>query len=144
MTRGSLSVEVLWNDRDLLEVLVVVSNRCFSGATNLYVGLHDLRAAADQICGFPTDPDDERRVLWGSEKPESRTGGVALSFRCRDAVGHCVVDAELRSSDLGSEPAGQLVRLQLAFEPASMDRFVKALLDVDREKRGMAVLEGAA
>jgi hypothetical protein len=140
----SLVVEAVWDDPDMLEVRVAVSNSSFSGQTNVYVGLGDLAAAADHLAGFPTSPGDERRVSWGSEEPGSRLGQVKLLFRCRTGAGHPVLAAEVRSSDLAAAEPGQIVRLQLPFDAAGMDRFVEALRAVERARRGTAVLEGAA
>lgn len=60
----SLVIEAVWDDPDMLEVRVAVSNGSFSGYTNVYVGLGDLVAAADHLSGFPTSPRDERRLFW--------------------------------------------------------------------------------
>jgi len=142
--RGSLSVEAVWDDPDVIEVRVAVSNSEFSGVTLLYVSSDDLSLAAHRIRGFPTNPQDERRVSWGSEESGSRLGKAELLFRCVDAAGHAVLAAELLSSDMGLGPAGQCVKLEFPVEPASIDVFAEALLAVQREKQGGAVLEGAA
>lgn len=140
----SLSIEAVWDDPDMIEVCVTVSNGGFSGRTNVYVAIGGLAAAADQLRGFPSGPGDERRVYWGSEKPESRLGQVDLLFRCRDGAGHPLMIAEVTSSDMSVEEPGQTVRLQLSFEAAGMDRFVETLRVVERAKRGIAMLEEAA
>jgi hypothetical protein len=137
----SLVIEAVWDDPDMLEVRVAVSNSSFSGQTNVYVGLGELAAAADNLAGFPPNPRDERRVSWGSEKPESRLGRVELLFRCRTGAGHPVLAAEVTSSDMGGAEPGQTVRLQLPFDAAGLDRFAEALRAVERAKRGSAVLE---
>ena len=138
----SLVIEAVWDDPDMLEVRVAVSNGSFSGQTNVYVGLGDLAVAADLLAGFPTNPRDERRVSWGSEEPESRLGRVELLFRCRTGAGHLVLAAEVTSSDMGAAETGQTVRLQLPFEAAGLDRFLEALRAIERAKRGTAMLEG--
>jgi hypothetical protein len=135
-----LIVEAVWDDPDMLEVRVSVSNGSFSGQTNIYVGLGDLAAAANHLAGFPTHPRDERRVSWGSE--ESGLGRVDLLFRCRTGAGHPVLAADVTSSDMGAAERGQTVRLQLSFDAAGLDRFVAALRAVETAKRGTAVLEG--
>lgn len=140
----SLTIEAVWDDPDMLEVRVAVSNGGFSGRTNVYVALGELAATADQLRTFPTGPRDERRVCWGSEEPGSRLGRVDLLFRCRDGAGHPVLIAEVISSDMSAEEPGQMVCLQLPFEAAGMDRFVEALRAVEGAKRGNAMLEGAA
>jgi hypothetical protein len=132
----SLVIEAVWDDPDMLEVRVAVSNGSFSGQTNVYVGLGDLAAAAGHLAGFPTNPRDERRVSWGSEEPESRSGRVELLFSAE------VLAAEVTSSDMGAAGPGQTVRLLLPFDAAGLDRFVEALRAVERAKRGTAMLEG--
>jgi hypothetical protein len=140
----SLVIEAVWDDADMLEVRIAVSNGSFSGHTNVYVALGELASAADKLRSFPTSSRDERRVRWGSEEPSSRLGRVELLFRCRDGAGHPVLVADVMSSEMSAEEPGQTVHLQLPFEAAGMDRFVEAPHDVEAAKRGVAILEGVA
>lgn len=143
MTGSELVVEAVYDDNDLLELRVAVSNGSFSGRTSVYVELDALARCAALLKGFPAPAQDERVVEWGDSDMSSSLGGVKFRFACIDASGHACVWAELRSSDsLGDVMPQQTVRLSLPIEAAAVDRFVEELAIVGATKRGRAQLTG--
>ena len=143
VTGPVLVVDAVYDDDDLLELRVTISNGSFSGGTSVYVDRDALESCAALLKGFPAPVQDERVVEWGDSDVSSSLGGVKLRFLCIDASGHAGVWAELRSSDsLSGVMPHQTVRLFLPIEAAAVDRFVDELAIVGAKKRGRAQLTG--
>lgn len=110
----------------------------------MYAGLGELDGAAQHLTGFPSHPIDERLIEWGAGEEISPHGRVRLTFKSVDSLGHCVATVDLSSSEISGAGPGQRVVLQLPFDPASMDRFVEELRQLDSAARAVATLAGAA
>jgi hypothetical protein len=140
----SLEVQAVWDDPDMVEVCVTVANGGFSGRTHVYIGLSELGELAAQLDGYPREWSERVTVLWGSSEDAAHQGLVRLEFRCRDRVGHPYVTADLVSSDMGRDAAGQAVKVLVPFEASALDRFVAQLRVVGQQRRGRARLGQAA
>jgi hypothetical protein len=137
---AELRIEPVWHDQDLVEVKVTASNEAFSGAACVYIGLDGLRAAADELAGFPSRPNDRRRIDWG----QTGLGMASLDFVTADALGHCHVIVELRTGDQCGDTPGQAVTVLLPVEPGAIDRFAVDLRRSGPERHVAAILDGAA
>jgi hypothetical protein len=134
---AQLRIEPVWHDQDLLEVRVTASSKTFSGAACVYIDLDGLRAAADELAGFPSRPGDRRRIEWG----QAGLGTASLDFVTADALGHCHVIVELRTGDQCGDTAGQAATVLLAVEPGAIDRFAAQLRRSTPERHVAAVLD---
>jgi hypothetical protein len=64
-----------------------------------------------------------------------------MRFYCADRAGHAYVESKIES---GSESAGvvQYAVISMPIEAAAVDSFVGALLQMDRDRFGCALLKG--
>ena len=92
-----IEFEVVWFDQDVVEYQVTCSNGPFRGATRMYLAHDDLSKTAEILSGFPSDIKDTRDVQLGAFELNVAGGGIHLSFRCIDSVGHSVVLVRLRA-----------------------------------------------
>jgi len=136
---AQLRIEPVWHDQDLVEVRVTASNEIFSGAACVSIDPDGLRAAADELAGFPSRPGDRRRINWG----QAGLGMASLDFVTADAVGHCHVVVELRTGDQCGDTPGQAVTVLLPVEPAAIDRFAVDLRRSGPKRHLPAILDGA-
>src|SRR5579884_290996 len=99
-----LTIGVVYQDNDLIEVRVCVWNGKFGGATNAYVGVGELEEAAVKLRGFPTHAADTREIVLGAFGSDSAGGGVRIRLRCTDAAAHisAKVDIESEHGDAGT------------------------------------------
>lgn len=140
--QSGITLEAVWDDPDILEVVVSARSASFSGAASLYTSELELREAAAVLSQFPRSPSDSREVLIGS--PGHLTGGEGLSmaFLCLDGAGHPAVHAKLRSG-ASCRGIAEQVELLLPVEPAGIDDFVKEILLLAQTKKGKASLRRA-
>lgn len=124
--QDGITIETIWLDQDMIEVLVSVSNGYFSGIAEIYVGYHELPHMAKALRGYPSSSEDVRRAALGTFDTTYSDGAIAMEFYCRDLQGHCMVKVRLkggayRGSDL------ETVLLYIPIEPAGIDAFVAQL-----------------
>jgi hypothetical protein len=103
-----IEFEVVWFDQDAIQCQVTCSNGPFRGATKIYLAHDDLPKTAETLIGFPSNIKDSRSFQLGAFEPNSAGGGISMSFRCVDSVGHAVALVRLRAD--GSKRV-QLIRL---------------------------------
>jgi len=92
--RDGITIEVIWLDQDMIEVLVSASNGYFSGLAEIYVSYDELPEMANAVRGFPSTRADIRTATLGKFEQDN-VGATAMEFDCRDRQGHCVVKARL-------------------------------------------------
>jgi hypothetical protein len=117
---AGLKVTYLYHDGDIIEVRIVAENVSFRGSADVYVGTDVLLEAAAVLEGFPKDRQDTREV-------------------CKDGAGHTAFLAEIEE-DYREQERAQCATVRVDFEPASLDRFLIELRQVEIEHRGTAVL----
>ena len=155
-----LSIEIVYQDSDLLQIMVKGSNGRYSGSTLLYLSAdgRELTDFGQRMQGFPKSFDQVEEMEFGATKryqeevkkmqesdprirPESAFLG--LRFHCIDRLDHSGVEVALHEDSWSQrEQAIGNVRFELRFEPAQLDRFAKELIDLGIKKEGIAVLDG--
>jgi len=136
---AGLKVAYLYHDGDIIEVRIVAENASFRGSADVYVGTDGLLEATAVLEGFPKDRQDTREVVFGAVGPKFAAGSVRLKFYCKDGAGHAAFLAEIEE-DYGEQQEAQCASVTVDFEPASLDRFLIELRQVEIEHRGGAVL----
>jgi hypothetical protein len=131
--------QLIWYDYDLLNLRVKAWNGAFGGVTELYTAVGALRAAAQQLQGFPTSPSDNREIRFGNSNRKGAAGGIRMQFRCVDGAGHAYVDATIDSNYLTGGTI-QTVVLAVPVEAAAIDTFAQELERLERERSGTAYL----
>jgi hypothetical protein len=133
-----LSVEVIWHDDDVLQLVVQAGNTEFSGAAKIYAAHGELREIAAAMAGFPSGRGDERHFTLGSFDPEAPGGGVSIHLKCETSAGHSFADVRLESDTTEGPMASAAFRF--AFEAGAVDNFVVDLRHLDDQRSGAAKL----
>lgn len=134
-------LEVIYADVDIIEIRVSAWNGSFGGATDLYVAVDGLSKIATKLGGFPKNPADVREFTLGAFEREFAGGAVSMKFYCIDQAGHAYVESRIES-DTESAKVWQVATLVMPVEAAAVDRFVEDLRQLEKEKSGVALLEG--
>jgi hypothetical protein len=145
---AALQIKYLWHDVDVYKLRVSASNGTFSGGADVFLSIGGIAEAASALKGFPVSPSDSRELQFGAFRSGLGGGGVRLRLSCKDGAGHSVLEVRVESV-LGSETNGPLSRREQTAHffadvaPSAVDRFVAELLDLDKQKAGIASLRFA-
>jgi hypothetical protein len=137
---NGITLEVIWFDNDMTEVLLRCSNGYFSGQAEIYLANDGFEGIAQTLRGFPSTPSDSRDIGIGTFNPEHADGGARMHFHCLDSPGHAAVDVQLRGD--GSKGLGEVqsVALRIPIEAAAIDRFIQELRAIDKTVGARATL----
>jgi hypothetical protein len=138
-----IEFEVVWFDQDVVEYQVTCSNGAFRGATRMYLADDDLSKTAQTLSGFPSDINDTRDVQLGAFERDVVGGGIHMSFRCTDSVGHAVVLVRLRADGCTGPAEPHSVSLYIPVEAGSIDSFVAKARSIDATQGAKAYLHMA-
>ena len=138
-----IEFEVVWFDQDVLECRVTCSNGSFCGATRVYLAHHGLSNVADILSGFPSTAKDSRNLRLGAFAPNVAGGGIDMTFRCVDSVGHAVVLVKLRADGCKGFGEPQSASLYVPVEAGAVDSFVSKARSLDDTKGSKAHLQMA-
>jgi len=100
----------------------------------VYLGTDGLLDAAAVLEGFPKDRQDTREVVFGAAGPKFAGGSARLKFYCKDGAGHTAFLAEIEE-DYRDQERAQYTTIRVDFEPASLDRFLIELRQVEIEHK---------
>ena len=137
---NGLRIKMIYEDCDLLELSLSISNGEFAGKGDFYVGLDDLAALREAIRDFPRNSTDVREFIIGELDPKSARGGARLAFSCVGLAGrpHLVVEMitcnQPRRMDPKEMPTQRVV-LWEEIEPAAIDQFVAEITQIERRER---------
>ncbi|HEU5458486.1 MAG TPA: hypothetical protein VFU68_07695 [Terracidiphilus sp.] len=67
--QSGLQIRFFWDDADVIELSLEVSNGEFTGVAKAYVGHTTLAEAASALAGFPASPSDRRTIELGTLDP---------------------------------------------------------------------------
>jgi hypothetical protein len=146
--RRRIGVEITcsWQDSDVLEIRVGVTNGVFAGLAYPYVSHVDLQNAAAGLNGFPTNFQDSREVGLGDRRDRFAGGFVSFLFTARDSAGHCAVEVQITSkNDARAEPrwnrVPQTVTLIAGVDADAIASFANDLRRLGETKSGTAWLQ---
>jgi len=97
----------------------------------MYLAQHDLSKTAQILSGFPSDIKDTRDVQLGAFEPTAAGGGIHMSFRCIDSIGHAVVLVRLRADGCKGPAEPETVCLYVPVEAGSIDSFVSEARSIE-------------
>jgi hypothetical protein len=140
-SNSQLSIELVWEDDDLEELLILASNGRYSGLARVYFGKGDIKDLAERIRGFPLALSHQLIFSAGNEESDSF---AKLVFQCIDGVGRTMVRvslAEAFQQDRAPTIKGH-VELDLLFEPVALDQFARELDQMAIRRSSRAVLRG--
>jgi hypothetical protein len=138
-----IEFEVVWFDQDVIQCRVTCSNGLFRGATKIYLAHDDLSKTAETLSGFPSNTKDSRDVQLGALDAKMAGGGISMSFRCVDSVGHAVVLVRLRADGCNGPNEPESVCLYIPVEAGSIDSFVTKARSINGTKGAKAYLHMA-
>ena len=142
---NGLRIKLIYEDCDLLELSLSISNGEFAGKGYFYVGFDALAELREAIRDFPRSSNDAREFIIGEMDPESARGGVRLGFSCVGLAGRPHLAVEMitcnqpRRMDPKEMPA-QRVILWEEIEPAAVDQFVAEIAQLESRNRSTACL----
>jgi hypothetical protein len=136
---SQLSIELVWEDNDLEELLISASNGRFSGTAQVYFGHGEVEDFANRIRGFPLELS--HRVIFGNEQSDS---SAELVFHCADGAGHTMVIISLAEEFqvYGRPVTRGRVEFEMLFEPLALDSFWQELNKMAMRRGRRAVLHG--
>jgi hypothetical protein len=155
-----LSIEIVYHDEHLIEIMTRATNGRYSGITSIYISEdgQELIDFGNQLKGFPKSINQVEEKEFGfTEKykaefqemkkthPQMKSASayVGLKFYCIDQIGHPAVHVTIEEDTWSerSESAGK-ASFEMRFEPAQIDNFVKEIIEVGKKKSGKAILIG--
>jgi len=142
---NGLRIKLIYEDCDLLELSLSVSNGEFAGKGDFYVSLDALAGLREAIRDFPRSLNDAREFIIGEMDPKSARGGVRLGFSCVGPAGrpHLVVEMitcnQPRRIDPKEMPEQRVV-LWEEIEPAAIDQFVAEIAQMESRDQSTAFL----
>jgi hypothetical protein len=135
------SVRVIWQDDDMVEVEASACTQHFSGLTQVYTTYDELRNLSISLAGFPKAATS--RVTFSAGAAASYSF-LSADFYCVDNAGHAAAQFTIESNvptDWRPQEKNH-VRLEMQFEPGSLDKFLSALDHLVSARSGDAVLQG--
>ena len=139
----NLTIELVWEDKELEELLVSAYNGRYSGASSVYFAQGDVQRLANLIRGFPKTTSQLETFIGGNETDYPF---AELVFRCADGAGHPTVHVSLAETVYhnGRPLTENRVELELPCEAAALDSFCEELDQVAHRQTNRAVLRGLA
>ena len=127
-------------DEDYTLVEFSAADGAFAGSTQLYGGEQEAAVLSQGLAGFPKRPDEQREIELGSRDPKAADGWVLIRCRCEDRAGHVVLEVQILDKAVRAAVPGREVRVHLSVEPASLDRFARALTNLEWRRDASATL----
>ncbi|ACM19357.1 hypothetical protein Geob_0995 [Geotalea daltonii FRC-32] len=136
-----ISLEIIWQDDDLIEIQASSSSGKFFGVTEVYTNYEDLDALANALVGFPHSVDERVEFNAGAKDGYSF---VSISFYCFSNSGHtaALVDLEANIAQNQRKNEKHKVTMEVQFEAQAIDSFQKQISSLIRNKAGKALLSG--
>jgi hypothetical protein len=136
-----ISLEIIWQDPDLVEILVISSNGKFYGETEVYTNYEELKEMSKSLSGYPSSVNDRIGFSAGERNSYSF---VSIKFYCFSNSGHTAALVELEANVASNqrEEEKNEIQMEVQFEAEASDRFNKQLATMIINKKGKAVLNG--
>jgi hypothetical protein len=107
---------------------VVGSNGIFSGTTDIYMGVHELKEIGDALQTFPAKVPDEYKYEYGSEVVSKKYyRHFWLKVYTIDSAGHCAVQIHINMNQ--SNPNEGICEFSIKAEASAMNRLGKLFSD---------------
>jgi hypothetical protein len=135
-----ITITTHWIDEYVFEVGCRCSNGIFSGEAEFHLGANELSEFANLLRGFPSIPNDKRRVALGTIGEWTWGGGIAMEFYCLDSTGHCAVKIELENRTYRRRTEVNFVALHVPVEPGAIDSFLSELAGLKSSQGAVAHL----
>lgn len=138
-----LYLQKIERNPSLSGVAIVASNGAFRGMTKLYLTPSCITELAQKLHGFPQNIADQRVIELGV----AASGAYCqITLTCVDGVGHTAASIHLLNHPHhhGWRTNPQSTCLDIRFEAAALDRFVKQLQLLAQNQTEKAVLMGCA
>jgi hypothetical protein len=138
-TKPQLTIELVWEDVDVEELLISASNGRYAGTARVYFVHGDIEDLANRIRGFPLNVS---QVVYFSG--DQRDASAHLTFHCVDGAGHASATISLAQAYQSySKPTlKERVEFDMPFEASALDAFWYELTQVAKRITQRAVLLG--
>lgn len=106
------------------QIEFIVSNGVFSGRTDIYCNVEDLKEIGKSLQNFPNKIADEYIYEYGSEKPEDRNyRHFWLKVYTVDSLGHCAIQFNINNNT--EEPEEGICRFSILAEASAVNNLGK-------------------
>jgi len=155
-----LSIEIVYHDEHLIEIMTTATNGRYSGVTSVYIGEdgQELIDFGNQLKGFPKSIIQIEEKEFGYTKkykaefhemkkthPQMKPSSayLGLKFYCINQIGHPVVHVTIEEDNWSErlEAVGK-ASFEIRLEPAQIDNFVNEIIELGKKKSGKATLIG--
>ena len=136
-----LTIERIWDDPDMIELDVHVSNGYYTGETQVYTTEKEIIELRKELEGFPKT--DDHRVEFSAGTRDSYAF-LSLRVYAFGGRGTCAIHVCLESNvptDFRPEEKFK-IQLEMKFEPAALDRFLPQLERISHAHKSVATLKG--
>lgn len=114
-----------------LQLEFSASNGLFSGTTDIYCNIEDLKEIGDRLQNFPVRVGDEVRYEHGSEDPTLRRYRYfMLRAYTTDSAGHCALQIKMNNNT--REPHEGTCTFSIKAEAAAINRLGSLFLTLSR------------
>lgn len=126
---SSINIKKIWEDDDMIEVTVTISDGSSVFATNVYVGNVTLEETLSELNRFKTHVHGGLYDLtWGAFGPEYASGAVSIRLHFYHQARLCIsCKSESEYFDFGKKHIAQSAEQYFYSEPALLDRFIEEL-----------------
>lgn len=151
--KSFLSIKSIYQDEDLMELLIEASNGKYSGETRIYIESDCVKLIelGKKLMGFPKEIREQYIFELGFTEKDKQirphvkfdNAYIRIVFGCIDQAGHTSAQITIRE---GSRIPRELARgeayFDLLFEPNQVDVFSNELINFGLGKNNTAVLNG--
>jgi hypothetical protein len=133
-----LSIEVVWEDVDLIEIHARLKTEDWCGETQAYTTSQMLSDFAEKLQAFACD---SREAISFEDGPVGAEPAIKIRLAESDLSGHIVCQVELRKVFfIENLPSRAVVFAAMKTEPTFVDRFGRELSHLAQMREGVATL----
>ncbi|RDH82829.1 MAG: hypothetical protein DIZ80_11190 [endosymbiont of Galathealinum brachiosum] len=138
-----ISLDIIWQDQDLVEILIKSSNGKFYGETEVYTNYSELSDLALSLMGFPKSVSEN---IYYSAGEKNSYSFASIYFYCFSVTGHTAalvnIEANIASNQRKEEK--HEIKMEVQFEALAIDKFQNQVVNMVKNKYGKATLNGVS
>ena len=123
------------------KINVKASNGLYSGYTETYINIDRLSKLGNELRGFPTNTD--AIITFESDLGKNDESYLYLKFYCKNNLGKTAVKVSMKAGIHSSNKSDE-AKFTINYEVVELDKFVKKLEHINRNKSGIITLVGLA
>jgi hypothetical protein len=139
--KSFLELKSIWKDEDMFELKVIVSNKLFSGETEVYDQYECISDFAKELIGYPKD----NKILFYEAGEKDSYSYFSMKYYPLENSRHIGVEINIESNvpTVYRPEEKDKLKLEIIVEPSAIDNFQKELFQLAKNEEGTAILFGA-